>query len=248
MSTSSSTSTGSGTASTSATGSSSSGAGGSTSVCYNNVYVLTSAEGFVDDFETANHFLGWYSFADTGASMFNMITREGPSDGGPGVGAAGTNWAANTSGSGVTPPSAGFGAGFGYSMKSASGQCAGVMAFDGVSFWAKGTASSGELTFNAVVPATQSVADGGDCTSDCFNHPSKTFTLNASWTQYAIKWTDLTGGMNASGPVQVDGILLGLSWITSGPNFNVWIDEVTLYAGTAPTGPVGDCMEDDDCG
>ena len=68
------------------------------------------------------------------------------------------------------------------------------------------------------------------------------------WEQFAIKWTDLTRGSDATGPVTVNGIILGFSWITPGPDFNVWIDEVTLYAGTPPTGPVGDCLVDDDGG
>jgi len=241
---------GSGTStSASTTGSSSGGMGGSTSsVCDNNIEVLPASQGFVDDFETPTRFLGWYSFADvpnpdagTPSMFFSTIARDGP-----GAGAAGTFWAGNTSGAGIVSPTAGgFGAGFGFNMKNASGQCAGVMVFDGVSFWAKGSAGAGNaLTFQAVVPATQSKASGGDCVSDCFNHPSTTVTLSASWMHYSIKWTDLAPGTDATGPVKVNGIILGLSWITPGPNLDVWIDEVALYAGTSPTGPVGNCTVD----
>ena len=99
--------------------------------------------------------------------MFSVIAREGP-----GVGAAGTLWAGNTSGAGVTPTAGGFGAGFGFNMKNASGQCAGVMAFDGVSFWAKGTASNG-LTFQTVVPATQSMMDGGTACRSASTTPAR---------------------------------------------------------------------------
>jgi hypothetical protein len=114
--------------------------------------------------------------------------------------------------------------------------CAGVKAFDGVSFWAKGTsAADNALRFQVVVAATQPTDQGGDCpngSSSCFNHPGKSITLTPAWKQYAVKWSDLAG-------VKVNGVILGLNWITTGPDFDVWIDEVTLYAGTAPVGPVG---------
>jgi hypothetical protein len=119
-------------------------------------------------------------------------------------------------------------------MKDDLGNCAGISAFDGISFWAKGTAGANNaLTFQAVLAATQAVQDGGDCTANCYNHPSKTITLTADWQQYTATWAELVG------PVSVDGIILGLNWITPGPAFDIWVDEVTLYAGTAPTGPVG---------
>jgi len=210
-------------------GSSGAGSGGTSStpsVCDNNVHELTAAEAFVDDFETTTRFAGWYSFADT--TTFTEIAAASG-------GAVSTTMAGHVSGTGVKAPTAGgFGAGFGFGMKDAAKACAGISAFDGVSFWAKGTAGTDNtLKFQAVLAATQAVADGGDCTANCYNHPSKTITLTPDWTHYTVLWSELAGTHT------VDGVILGLNWITAGPDFDVWIDEVTLFAGTAPTGPVG---------
>ena len=143
--------------------------------------------------------------------------------------------AGHVSATGVKAPTAGgFGAGFGFGMKDGQMRCAGIAAFDGVSFWAKGTAGANNaLTFQAVLAATQAVADGGDCTANCFNHPAKAITLTADWKQYTVLWTELAGTH------KVNGVIIGLNWITPGPAFDISVDEVTLFKGTAPTGPVG---------
>ncbi|MDC3981541.1 hypothetical protein [Polyangium jinanense] len=207
------------------------GAGGGPSpdsVCYNNVRVLTVDDAFVDDFETDMAFPGWYSFADTDAANFDKIAREGE-------GAVVTTMAGHVSATGVKAPTdGGFGAGFGFGLKDANGACAGVSAFEGISFWAKGTAGADNaLRVQAVHPATQAKADGGDCETNCYNHPGKNITLTSEWKQYTVKWSELAGS------VQVKDVILGLSWITPGPDFDIWIDEVTLFSGTAPTGPIG---------
>jgi hypothetical protein len=143
--------------------------------------------------------------------------------------------AGHLSATGIKAPTAGgFGAGFGFGMKDANMTCAGVKAFDGVSFWAKGTsAADNALRFQVVVAATQAKADGGDCETNCYNHPGKSITLTADWKQYTVKWSELAGA------VKVDGVILGFNWITTGPDFDVWIDETTLFAGSAPPGPIG---------
>ena len=227
-STAASTTTGSDSTST-ATGSTTSTGGPTTpSICDNNIHEITVDNGFIDDFETDKVFPGWYSFADTLDANHKKIAREAS-------GAVATLMSAHVSATGIKAPTAGgFGAGFGFGMKDAAMTCAGVSAFDGVSFWAKGTsAADNALRFQVVVAATQAKADGGDCETNCYNHPGKSVTLTADWKQYTIKWADLAGA------VKVNGIILGLNWITTGPDYDVSIDEVTLFAGTAPTGPIG---------
>ena len=217
-------------ASSSSSASSTSSTGGSStpSICDNNVHELTVDNGFVDDFETNTVFAGWYSFADTAAANFKKIASEAG-------GAAATTMAGHVSATGIKAPTAGgFGAGFGFGLKDANMTCAGVKAFDGVSFWAKGTsAADNSLRFQVVVAATQAKDDGGDCVTGCYNHPGKSITLTADWKQYTVKWSELAGA------VKVDGVILGLNWITTGPDFDVWIDEATLFAGAAPPGPIG---------
>lgn len=209
---------------------SSSGTGGSAtpSICDNNTHAVTVDNGFVDDFETDKTFGGWYSFADTEAANYKKIAAEAG-------GAASTTMSGRVSATGIKAPTAGgFGAGFGFGLKDAAMTCADVSAFDGVSFWAKGTsAADNSLRFQVVVAATQAKADGGDCEKNCYNHPGKSITLTADWKQYTVKWAELAGA------VKVNGIVLGLNWITTGPDFDVSIDEVTFFAGTAPPGPIG---------
>lgn len=223
-----STSTGSPTTTSSTSGASSSSGNAKPSVCDNNVHEIPADQGFIDDFETNKQFGGWYAFADTTpAGTTKLVAMVG--------GAVNTTMAGEVKATGIKAPTdGGFGAGFGYGLKDAAMMCAGVHAFDGVSFWAKGTAGKDNtLRFQAVVAATQAKMDGGDCESNCYNHPGKDITLTDTWKQYTIKWTDLAGA------VKVDGVILGLNWITPGPDMDVWIDEVALYAGTAPSGPVG---------
>jgi len=211
------------------------GAGGSAgsgakSVCDTKTRTIPPAEAFIDNFETDTRFGGWYSFADTDAANHNKIARAAG-------GALSTAMAGHVSATGIKAPTAmGFGAGFGFNLVDSMGNCAGITEFDGVSFWAKGTAGADNvLTFQAVHPAMQPTTEmpPGDCLSNCFNHPKKTITLTANWQQYSIKWSELTG------PVAVKGVIFGINWITPGPAYDVWIDEVTLFKGTAPTGPVG---------
>jgi hypothetical protein len=216
---------GGGSAGTSGSGGSA-GTSAAPSICDNNTYELPLAEAFVDDFESATRFAGWYSFADT--TTMTAIARAAG-------GALSTAMGAHFVASGIKAPTAGgFGAGFGFGMKDGQMRCAGISAFDGVSFWAKGTAGANNaLTFQAVLAVTQAKMDGGDCTANCYNHPAKAITLTADWKQYTVLWTELAGTH------KVSGVILGLNWITPGPALDIWVDEVTLFKGTAPTGPVG---------
>ena len=76
----------------------------------------------------------------------------------------------------------------------------------------------------------------GDCTvmAQCFLHPKMTIELSAEWQQFTIPFADLTGST-----FEVTGPILGFNIITPDTEWDIWVDEVTFYSGTAPTGPVG---------
>ena len=119
----------------------------------------------------------------------------------------------------------------------AKGACVDLSEFDGISFWAKGTAGeSNVLKFQIVAPATQPTDSDpvGDCaTTACrFKHPAKEITLTETWTQFTIKFADLSPAAAYTGKV------LGFNMITDGPDYSVDIDEVTFFTGTAPTGAI----------
>jgi hypothetical protein len=217
-------STGHGGTSSGSAGTASSGgaAGGSqqSSVCDGKTRRLQRTDTFVDDFEKGKLDERWYSFADT--SSFQKLFLEHS-------GALGTQWSGHFFGSNARLPSdGGFGVGIGVNFG-----CVDVSELDGVSFWARGFAGRDNvLTFRAVLAETQPVAAGGDCKSDCYNHPAFPVTLRGDWSHYVVRFADLAGNH------RVKGVILGLNWISPGPNFDFWIDEVSLFSGSAPSGAV----------
>ncbi len=213
------------------------GSGGSTtagpSVCDGKTRVLPLAEAFVDNFETATRFDGWYAFSDTTPANLPAIERLAG-------GALDTAQAAHASAEGIKAPAdEGYGAGFGFNLVNvALENCLDLAAFDGISFWVKGSAGADNaLKFQAVVPATQPATEmpPGDCTvvAKCFLHPAKTVTLTAEWQHVTIAFSDLV----APGAAWT-GKILGFNLITTGPDYDASIDEITFYKGTAPVTPV----------
>lgn len=204
------------------------------SVCDDKTFVLPAAEAYIDNFETDTRFTGWYSFSDT--TPPNMPGPERVA-----TGALTTAFSGHVHATGIKSSKAmGYGAGFGFGLVDpAKGNCVDLTAFDGISFWAKGTAGADNtLKFQIVSPSTQP-ADSmpvGDCASSAaacaFKHPAKVITLKAEWTQFVIKFSELAPAAAYTGKV------LGFNMITDGPDYDAQIDEVTFYSGTAPTGAV----------
>jgi hypothetical protein len=136
-------------------------------------------------------------------------------------GASNTTRAARLSGSGFT----GFGAGMGYGLA-----CLDATGYQGISFWAKGTAGTdNNIALQVAIPATHAVADGGDCQTKCYDHPSKRVVLTASWQQYQIRWSDLAQA-GFGNPATYQGIIMALNWVSlAGPNLDFSIDEISLF-------------------
>ncbi|HWZ89509.1 MAG TPA: hypothetical protein VNW92_11685, partial [Polyangiaceae bacterium] len=113
-------------------------------------------------------------------------------------------------------------------------------AFDGISFWAKGTASN-NVRFLAVIPATDPTKGIGDCnpaSMTCSDHPGKLFTFSSDWQPYYAAWSELKQygwGTKAS----LSNVINAVLWIDDGPvtDFDFSIDEVALYQGAAPVAP-----------
>ena len=116
-------------------------------------------------------------------------------------------------------------------------RCNDVSAFTGISFWAKGRGGD-HVRFLAVIPATQPVADGGDCDNaamSCWDHPGHLFELSNQWQQYHVAWKDLAQ-YGWGTPATFAGVINSLLWINDGPvdSFEFSIDQVHLYLGDAP--------------
>ena len=183
-----------------------------TGACATKVHTLVG--NVIADFESGS-LTDWYEYKDaTASSTLNPIAIVMP-------GAAATTRAARLSGSGFQ----GFGAGLGVQLR-----CLDGTGHQGITFWAKGTAgTSNTIALQVAIPATHAVADGGDCTSKCYDHPSKKVLLGAAWQQYNVKFTDLAQAGFGT-PATYDGIIMALNWVSiEGPSVDFQIDEIAFY-------------------
>jgi hypothetical protein len=220
------------------TGNGGSGTGGTTggkSVCDTGSRALPLAEAYIDNVESMVRWDSWYAFSDTTPPHTPAKDRLA-------MGALETSTSAHVAATGIKSPTMmGFGAGIGFNLvNAASGEtCLDVTAFDGISFWAKGTSGTANIVkFQAIVPATQPTSEmpPGDCkpmTACAYIHPAKSITLTEDWAHVDIKFSELT---SAAG--KFAGNILGFNIITPDAAWDIAIDEVTFYKGTAPTTPV----------
>ena len=194
--------------------------------------ILTLANARVDDFEDAVLSPAWSTFNDVlpTPNAFKMIKET--------AGAVGTANFGHYAGTGAkTPAMGGFGVGATYNMaidKVAGIYCVDISAFDGVTFWARAVTTGSKVTVNFVVPETNAAPDG-DCVSGCFLHPLKEITLTAQWAQYAVTFAE---ALPISGTARVQNRLQIIGWLTPDSNWDFSVDEIRLYKGIPPTGPV----------
>ncbi len=224
----------------SSTAGSSTGGTSATSVCTGMTTILPVGLAYIDNFDGGLRTDGWYSFSDT--SPPDTPNKPLFETGGPTIFATGK--LAHIVATGIKAPAMmGYGAGFGFNLVDPSKEkCIDLSAFEGISFWAKGTAGADNaLQFQAVVPETAPTKDGGDCPMiadkpgpDCYLHPSKMLTLTADWKQYTIKFADLKAKK-----ATWKNLILGFNMITPGPAYEVQVDEFSFYVtGMVPAGHV----------
>jgi len=209
------------------------GAGsGAPSVCDGTgTRILALDQAKVDNFEGAGISPGWSTFNDVmPTSNAIKMTQEAP-------GALGTGHYAHYAGTGAkTPVNGGFGVGAIYNMAidmTAGIYCVDISAFAGVTFWAKAATTGSKVGVNFVVPATNATGGGGDCRSGCYLHPQKTVTLTTEWAQYSVAFSAASGGT-----AKVTNRLQELGWLSPDSDWDFSLDEIQLYQGTPPTGPV----------
>jgi hypothetical protein len=214
-----------------------------------------TSDAFIDDFETAGSLTsllapGWYGFNDVMPAMANNSFQPTRIAGG----AAGTAHALEYAGTGgmfySSTNTTAFGVGLTYNLAidPAAGQyCVDISNFQGVSFWAKagpgammGTGMP-TISVNFVLPSTNmamtndaGMPTAGDCLTNCYNHPKVSIgPLSTTWSHYTADFSAAHGG---SAPVGT--VLQELVFLTSDPNWDFELDEISFYQGTAPTGPV----------
>jgi hypothetical protein len=185
-----------------------------TGACAGKVHTLGAADALIANLEDSS-LTAWYEYRDpTPGATMNPIAIVMP-------GAAGTARGARLSGQGFQS----YGGGMGIRIL-----CTDASFFQGIAFWAKGTSGSdNKISLQVAIPQSQAVADGGDCTASCYDHPLKQVQLGANWQRYQIAFSDLAqSGFGA--PATFQGIIMALNWASlSGPNLDYSVDEITFY-------------------
>ena len=139
-------------------------------------------------------------------------------------GANGTSKAIHLSGSGLP--------GIRCRLRAHDGLRTDTSAFQGITFWAKGTSgTSNDIALQVAIPQTQAVADLGDCTSKCYDHPSKRVGRAhvELAQQYVQKFADLAQAGFGT-PATYGGVVMALNWVSiEGPSLDFQVDEISFY-------------------
>jgi len=215
-------------------GSTSSGAGGSTTPPPANDLIdnLDDNDGRI--IMTAGRQGPWHSFNDT-----NGGNQQPPIGGGflPQAGGANnTPYAVHTTGSGYQYGGVGFDLNNATTTEeSPQSQSYDASAFNGMTFWAKGSGPLRvELAMKSFVPTDR----GGSCTANCWNvYGASTSNLTSSWQQYTIAFSALQREQGGTDPPFNPSELMGVAF-KAGGTFDFWIDEVafTRAGGGGGTG------------
>ena len=165
----------------------------------------------------------WASYDDTPESTNEPLASEAP-------GADQSSHALHFVGAGHSSWGANFGTTLG---------CTDTSNFDGVSFFAKGSSGAmDELHVIIQVAAALPVTSGGDCLEDCYSHPRTTITLTPDWVRYDVPFSEfMHPGWGV--PAAYDGTIMGFVFESSGPDFDVWLDEISLYTESGAGGAGG---------
>ena len=211
----------------------------------------TSDAPLIDDMEDGNSTISpgggrlgyWYAFNDgTAAGMqtptsgadFTMSSISGGRDS--------SMQAAHTSGTGFADFA---GMGFGL-LDSAGKNCPyNASGYTGIRFWARGNVA---IRVSVQMPDTVPPAQGGTCSSMCFDTHGAPVNLTNEWQPFEFDWAQLRQ-QNFGTPITFDaGRILAIQFQTaSGNNFDFWVDDIEFMGGTSGGGgPAGDAGTDDE--
>lgn len=195
----------------------------------------------IDDLEDGNASLiaadgragSWYSFDDKTGTVMPASTVD------PMVLKAEALWsgdrskyAMHTVGTGHTD----FGGGLGFGM--GAGTCYNAVAYDGMSFWAKGVDT--KLWVTVAVPETRKKENGGVCEGmGCGDDFGYAVVLTAEWKQYNFKWSQLTQMGWGTKAVFHAGEITGVDFRVASDakpyGWDFWVDDVSFTGGMPTT-------------
>ncbi len=109
--------------------------------------------------------------------------------------------------------------------ESMQSQAYNASAFNGLTFWAKGSGTLRvEFAMRSFVPTDR----GGTCTSNCWNvYGANTPTLTSNWTQITIPWAGMQREQGGTSPAFNASELMSISF-KGGGTFDFWLDEVAF--------------------
>jgi hypothetical protein len=243
-----------GTASPGTGGTSSPGTGGSAGITnYCGMAAGVAADKLIDDLEDGDNTIGngvgqptpparlgyWFTYNEESASCMQSPAPdpEGllpfPPSPMPGNGSM---FGARTSGTGCTSI---WGAGLGVDFNNCNlkSNAYDASAYTGISFWYK---SKSPIRVLVGTKPNLPMADGGMCTSECFNHHGKNFATSTAGTIATITWAELSGTAQIGSPPadpQTYGTKRGFNPAqllnlqvqvdqAGGGNFEIWVDDL----------------------
>jgi predicted chitinase len=134
--------------------------------------------------------------------------------------------------------------GWGATLGLTVANCYDARAYQGVSFYIKGSVAAGnsQVKFSLHSPISEPAPSGGCSAADnaagkCYDHFAKVITLTDQWTRYDIHWKDLVQNC-ASDPTYIpQSQILTLSYSILDPNagFDFWVDNLSFDPGGLPS-------------
>lgn len=121
--------------------------------------------------------------------------------------------------------------------------CYDARAYQGVSFYIKGSPAAGnsQIKFSLHSPISEPEPAGGCSAADvaaskCYDHFAKVITLTEQWTRHDIKWQDLTQNCasDAAYAPQSEILVLSYSILTPTAGFDFWLDNLSFDPGGLP--------------
>lgn len=90
-------------------------------------------------------------------------------------------------------------------------ECLDATAFEGISFWVRGNAPTGQAKVSVLMEETTSETAAGDSVGTCAGsdetciHPNHLFDVSDEWTEVQVPWSSFTGAVSPGQTVTVDG-------------------------------------------
>lgn len=193
----------------------------------------------IDDFEDEDLFTdvtdgregSWYSYGDeTEGGSHEFLVAAIPD------GRDDSEYALRFSGSGYLDWGAGMGVDLRWTETGDEACLYDASAYDGFSFWARGSGESVRLIVQN--PFIVPVSSGGDCEMGCWDSHGVDLTLEDEWQLVEIRFDDLEQagwGEALGGPPGADfdpSVIRSIEFTTAGDvDFDYWIDDVTFFQG-----------------